>query len=92
MASDSGLSAGSRVIRGGQAGSLDHSDCGVKLRCNGRPRPLHPPYTHRGKTWGGSRPVRGGQAGALARCECEVKFPGNGRPRGEIWGGSRPVK
>ena len=28
-ASDSGLSAGSRVIRGGQVGSLGRSDCGV---------------------------------------------------------------
>ena len=28
-ARDSGLSAGSRVIRGGQAGSLGRSDCGV---------------------------------------------------------------
>ena len=99
-ASDSGLSAGSRVISG-QAGSLGRSDCGVKLPGNGRPRPLPPPYPRRGEIWGGSRPVRGGQAGTLARCECEVKFPGNGRPRplpppyprrGEIWGGSRPVK
>ena len=99
MASDSGLSAGSRVISG-QAGNLGRSDCGVKLPGNGRPRPLPPPYPRRGEIWGGSRPVRGGQAGTLARCECEVKFPGNGRPRplpppyprrGEIWGGSRPV-
>ena len=28
-ASDSGLSAGSRVIRGGQAGSVARRDCGV---------------------------------------------------------------
>ena len=46
MASDSGLTAGSRVIsdRGGQAGSLDRIDGGVKLPSNGRPRPL-PPLT-----------------------------------------------
>ena len=80
-ASDSGLRAGSRVIRGGQAGSLDRSDCGLKLQGIGRPHPLPPRYPRRGETWGGSRPVRGGQAGTLTRCECEVKFPGNGRPR-----------
>ena len=41
-ASDSGLTAGSRVISG-PAGSLGRSDCGVKLPGNGRPRPLPPP-------------------------------------------------
>ena len=42
-----------------------------------------------------------GQAGSLGRSDCGVKLPGNGRPRplpppyprrGEIWGGSRPVR
>ena len=79
--SDSGLSAGSRVIRGGQAGRLDRSDCGVSETPRQRaPSPVASPYPRRGEIWGGSRPVRGGQAATLARCECEVKFPGNGRP------------
>ena len=81
MASDSGLSAWSRVIRGGEAGSLDYGDCGVKLPGNGLLCPLPPTYERSGKTWGGSLPIRGGQAGTLAHCECEVKFPGNRHPR-----------
>ena len=49
MASDSELSAGSRVIsgRGGQARNLDRGDSKVKLPGNGRPRPLPPLST----TW-----------------------------------------
>ena len=45
MASDSELSAGSRVIsgRGGQARNLDRGDSKVKLPGNGRPRLLPPP-------------------------------------------------
>ena len=49
-ASNSGLSAGSRVISG-QAGSLGRSDCGVKLPGNGRPRPLPPPTRDVVKFW-----------------------------------------
>ena len=41
-ASDSGLSAGSRVISG-QAGTLARCECEVKFPGNGRPRPLPPP-------------------------------------------------
>ena len=64
MASNSGLSAGSRVISdtGSQAGSLDRSDGGVKLLGNGRPRPSE---AARQVPW---------------PTVCEVKFPGNGRP------------
>ena len=43
MASNNGLSAGSRVI------------C-VKFPHNGRPHPLPPPYQCRGEIWGGSSP------------------------------------
>ena len=63
MASDRGLSAGSRVIRSGQAGSLERNDGDVKLPGKGRPRPLPPRSLRCGQTWGGLSRVRGGQAG-----------------------------
>ena len=47
MASDSGLSAGPREIRGGQAGSLECSDGELKLP--GR-APAASPYPCRGET------------------------------------------
>ena len=65
-ASDRGLRAGSRVIRGDQAGSLDRSDCGVKL-------PVASPYLRRGEIWGGSRPVRGGQAAPACAADMETE-------------------